>query len=517
MVEISIPILQDFYASFYLGTKCFLTAEKISAGNQYFTKLRLRLFGQEEVITELSELIETTGVQAIEKIATRFSRFSRVASDAQSDKTRVPEQLKKLTKWEPKCFSTDEAFDLLLDKIFGDRQQSFTDSKGVLEEIEVVTYQCRICLKPFEDIGNVEKQMQLEDCLHCFCHSCWKSYLSTKATEGQPLVHCPEFRCESVVDTVTLLSFLDAEIVTFWLKNKFEHCLTETDDWKWCPGCARPTYCRGYNGLDNKSKIFDIPTLKCACSKIWCFECEGGEHWPATCDAESQYKLIRKKEIGNVFDEHGNFYETSVFVKRCPSCKTPIDKNGGCRYMACRCSRAFCWNCLKPGGNCNPSTCRKVDTKSIIFTSIESLGKSLKNRCIVRAFKFYHLRSQLGKRKVKLGISRQSTSIDKKHPESSRMEIIQNIIMKQSYYCSIAENIAISGLTSKSKHYNARLFRFLDCMELVCNSMSDALKMDHVATINIKEINKISIRTESIIVKFNRTEMHSKVGNSVAL
>ena len=37
----------------------------------------------------------------------------------------------------------------------------------------------------------------------------------------------------------------------------------------------------------------------------------------------------------------------SVEVKRCPKCKYPIEKNGGCPHMSCgMCGTSFCWQCL---------------------------------------------------------------------------------------------------------------------------------------------------------------------------
>ena len=32
--------------------------------------------------------------------------------------------------------------------------------------------------------------------------------------------------------------------------------------------------------------------------------------------------------------------------KKCPRCKFPIEKTGGCNKMTCRCGQAFCWMCL---------------------------------------------------------------------------------------------------------------------------------------------------------------------------
>lgn len=34
-----------------------------------------------------------------------------------------------------------------------------------------------------------------------------------------------------------------------------------------------------------------------------------------------------------------------AFVKRCPHCATPMQKNDGCNHMTCRCGKSFCWTC----------------------------------------------------------------------------------------------------------------------------------------------------------------------------
>ena len=59
-----------------------------------------------------------------------------------------------------------------------------------------------------------------------------------------------------------------------------------------------------------------------------------------------------------------------VNVKKCPSCKEPINKNGGCSHMMCRCGCSFCWECLTPWAQhvSNGLTCaKKVQETVIIF------------------------------------------------------------------------------------------------------------------------------------------------------
>ncbi|CAG9320419.1 unnamed protein product [Blepharisma stoltei] len=41
-----------------------------------------------------------------------------------------------------------------------------------------------------------------------------------------------------------------------------------------------------------------------------------------------------------------------LWVKHCPKCGSPIEKNGGCYHMTCvNCAYEFCWDCLQPYRN----------------------------------------------------------------------------------------------------------------------------------------------------------------------
>mmetsp|Transcript_4901 Transcript_4901/g.14253 ORF Transcript_4901/g.14253 Transcript_4901/m.14253 type:complete len:261 (+) Transcript_4901:825-1607(+) len=37
-----------------------------------------------------------------------------------------------------------------------------------------------------------------------------------------------------------------------------------------------------------------------------------------------------------------------VMIKRCPKCREPIEKNGGCDHMTCHCRHEFWWSTLQP-------------------------------------------------------------------------------------------------------------------------------------------------------------------------
>ena len=500
---------------FLTGLRCFIIAEEAkNDGIRNLTELHLKLFGDVEFICELERVIETNGIHAFETIAAEMQKWQplRLQSETRVASARVPDHLRTFTKWRPDNFSVDEAFNRFIQQIFSGAEAAkhLGGMQRLVEDLEVVAHHCGICFEQFDDATRCEEAIQLEHCLHSFCRDCWRLYLGAKVNEQCQVITCPEYECKNIVDTVTLLSMLDPGIVPLCLKLKFEHCFAKTADWKWCPGCQKPAHCRGYQGYITDSAVCDIPVFKCECHKTWCFECQEAQHWPAKCENKKRYKQLVLNEIGNIFDANGNFYETNVFVKNCPRCKTPIDKNGGCCSMVCRCGQNFCWNCLDMQQRCTPLTCKKVERKSIVFTSVESLAKTAYRNVLRGALQFYQFRKELGRRRVKLGIDRQSTSISKRHPESSKSRMIQTVITNQTELCNVVEHIAITGLLKKSKQYNGRLLQFLGSTKILFNCMIAALEKGHIEEVRMKEVNIAADRIKSQITKFYKKEMHSK-------
>lgn len=54
-----------------------------------------------------------------------------------------------------------------------------------------------------------------------------------------------------------------------------------------------------------------------------------------------------EESIAKIYDKLNYLWKMDN-TKKCPGCKTHIQKNEGCNFMKCsKCSQQFCWFCLK--------------------------------------------------------------------------------------------------------------------------------------------------------------------------
>lgn len=111
--------------------------------------------------------------------------------------------------------------------------------------------------------------------------------------------------------------------------NKFKklHSYNQESNGMWCikPGC------------ENFIRRIDEKGSKITCDKCkykMCFLCKNIWHGRRSCEESLDKQLL--------------IYKKKFPVKKCPKCKSDIEKNSGCNHMTCsRCNYQFCWICLK--------------------------------------------------------------------------------------------------------------------------------------------------------------------------
>jgi len=106
----------------------------------------------------------------------------------------------------------------------------------------------------------------------------------------------------------------------------------------------------------NKAIVINYVTersVACSCRNKICRICSETDHYPLDCgDLKTWTKICNAKE---------KQWLNEIVTQPCPMCKTPIDKNGGCIHMTCRCGHSFCWICLKVWkGHQNYGACSSV-------------------------------------------------------------------------------------------------------------------------------------------------------------
>lgn len=71
---------------------------------------------------------------------------------------------------------------------------------------------------------------------------------------------------------------------------------------------------------------------ECPCGVSFCFKCSRQPHSPCTCQMWSMWD-----EKVNGDSETKNWLAANT--KPCPKCGKPVEKNGGCNLVVCKCGQ----------------------------------------------------------------------------------------------------------------------------------------------------------------------------------
>jgi len=221
-----------------------------------------------------------------------------------------------------------------------EKKDALLPKKGTMQE-------CQFCLDelPAEDFRAYLY------CGHSFCQNCWVEEISTWTAEGMSCLNmcCPQHKCGIAISSLVVENILkdgsdeDTRPIpleqreTWQRYRRFFHkgFVDTSPNLDYCPA-PNCNIVHSYTTGIRKD-------ITCECKHQFCWRCKNTAHNPCSC--ENMETWTQKYN-----DEGETVKWITVNAKKCPRCKTPIEKNQGCMHMTCRssmgCGHEFCWLCL---------------------------------------------------------------------------------------------------------------------------------------------------------------------------
>lgn len=332
--------------------------------------------------------------------------------------------------------------------------------------------ECLICMETFGP-----SQVFSLCCGHRYCKGCWKEYLEVKIKDGPICIsaRCPAPKCKAIVNENAFKTLVDE--ASF---KKYEHYLArsfvENNDYvKWCPspGCIYAV--KSENSRPKKS-------ASCLCGYQFCFNCADsdiGAHTPAPCDQVEKWKQKSKDESENVKWMLQN-------TKKCPKCRSPIEKNGGCMHMTCRnanCMYEFCWLCRGPWTEHGQATggfyaCNKFDPSK----DKKDYGEKADSKTELETYMFYIHRYESHKNALKIAGDQRTQShqraqkfMDSVGVRSSDTRFLTDVTEQLIANRRVLQFSYVMGyFLDKSKEAEKNLFEYLqEDLEKHTNDLTD--------------------------------------------
>lgn len=198
---------------------------------------------------------------------------------------------------------------------------------------------CMVCMC---DVAPAEATTM--ECGHTFCNDCWREHMRISISEGMSRrLRCMAPSCGVVCDEDKVKQLLkgNKELLAKYEQTLLESYIDDNKRAKWCPSvphCGHAVRCKEPHC-----------EVECTCGHQFCFACCEVPHSPCTCDMLRDWE--QRMRDGS---------ETSSWLnantKPCPKCSKPVEKNGGCNLVLCRCGQAFCWLCGQATGRAHTWT-----------------------------------------------------------------------------------------------------------------------------------------------------------------
>ncbi|XP_069100943.1 uncharacterized protein [Argopecten irradians] len=342
-------------------------------------------------------------------------------------------------------------------------------------------------------------------CQHYFCIECWRLHIITRIKEGANDIPCQAFKCREYIDQILVRILVSCDLFNQWMSRKKERLLESSQLWHWCPS---PSCHKVAKVISTGTRFTDdnVPVL-CDCDRTWCFGCQKDIHWPATCEQYSTYRKQLAKN--NHIDGEMGTTNTRIYyvdVKKCPRCKHPIEKNGGCPHMVCRCSHNFCWMCLRDGAShvdgveCRTNSTSLI-TMSLYDTRFLQMHKRFYDKCVTHRFKWKRTFStRVIEQRVKNfenSISYRIKNSKKNHMEVTGLPTGRDI---RSYFVFLREvHVLLENVYVMMSHTTRRMQRYdgiLDQIGFCTTRMEHILNKSSLCNDDIRRAARLRISIE---------------------
>ena len=237
-----------------------------------------------------------------------------------------------------KCYHRLNSFEVTKENLV----EANTDEQVNLEKkLEKILYEKKAeCILCFDSLFDLNDCTILNSCANVICNQCMRDYVHSSLlnmlhTAGR--MQCPG--CEQEMELALMINYAcNGQLMDTFTRLIVERITFVLNDYKWCP---EPS-CGKIMQIDLHSNPYG--TVSCSCGFKMCLKCNNPPHFPAKCSQiANYYTKLKANDDYNVVEEEPIYHSMG---RRCPNCKTFMEKNGGCNHMYCSfCKKYFCWGC----------------------------------------------------------------------------------------------------------------------------------------------------------------------------
>jgi len=243
------------------------------------------------------------------------------------------------------------------------------DRACLQQEFDNTLFTCEVCLS--ERLGSL--CTSFVECKHVYCKACMQAYFEVQINDGNVKgLTCPANQCESQAHPDQVKQLVSGELFARYDRLLLQCSLDTMSDVVYCPRTVCATAVLIEQDSDgNTSGQGSCP----ACHFVFCIYCKQAYHGVAPCkiqadnlvklrkeylDADCAGKKILEKRFGKqtikkLIEESFTQDWLNENSKKCPHCKTSIQKVDGCNKMTCsKCHAYFCWMCMANLSRANP-------------------------------------------------------------------------------------------------------------------------------------------------------------------